>query len=111
MDKYIEREKDFIEAIKKNRSSHLTQGCEDIYRQANFIHPLTMSKAQAIEKIAQSQAVFVGTLRVGNKVHLCKGRNGNIEIGTVETINDLTITLVEVVGLRNLSEVQTIDFS
>lgn len=108
---HISRIDGFITSIKRNTSPHLAKLYRDIHQSANFIKPGTMSHAAAIEEAARSQAGFVNTLRVGNKVHLAVGSNDNIEVGTVEEINDHTLTIKEQMGMRHLSEVTTIDFS
>ena len=100
-----------MQVITNGKSSHLRKSTIEIHHSANFIKPNTKSVKDCQWEVAKSQVGFVATLRVGNKVHLCKGNTGCIEVGTVKEINDLTLTLVEVMGLRNLSEIQTIDFS
>jgi len=108
---HISRVDGFLTSIKKNSSPHLVNLYRDIFQSANFIKPGTMSRLAAMKEAARSQACFVATLRVGNKVHLTVGTNDTIEVGTVEEINDHSLKIKEQMGLRFLSEVRTIDFS
>lgn len=97
----------FCKRIKEEKSPHLTRLMLAVKRNRNYIRPIIATE-QARQEVATSQALFVGSLEVGENVHIINKKYPNIIVGEVSYIGKTTFKIKNDNRFYQLSEIITI---